>query len=134
MTNFFSSWTLLLLVFWLLEEYLEFIEAMEVRDALLGFLLNDLLQSLLWEAATVFRLFTSIYLSILVLDDRALFVRQDPLVAEFCSFSLTPKILRTFYCDVINPSLISGSYSSMPAIKVLSSTEYTILETRWMRL
>lgn len=106
MTNFFSSWTVLLFVFWFPEEYLEFIEAMEVKDALLGFLLNDLLQSLLWEAAIVFRLFTSIYLSILLLDDRALFVRHDPLKAEFCSFSLTPKILSTLSCDVINPSLI----------------------------
>jgi hypothetical protein len=101
-----------------------FIDAIEVIEVWLDFLANELC-----SGAIVLRLFVRSYFNILVLDDLLL------LWAAFsCSFISRFNTFLTFYCKLIKPILRSASNSNIPAIKVLSYTEYTILDTRWIRL
>ena len=81
-------------------EYREFIDAIEVSEELLGFLVRDLLSSSRCDAVIVLRLFVSSYLSIFVLEDLLLLV-----VVSGCSMC---RAFLIFYCALIRPNLSSG--------------------------
>ncbi len=55
------------------EDILEFNEANDVNDELLGFFVSDLVSFSEWDAVTVRLLFVSSYFNIFVLEDLLLF-------------------------------------------------------------
>lgn len=94
-------------------EYLEFMEAIDVNEAWLGFLCSILLSAIGFEdCVIVFLLLVSNYFNIFVLDDRLRLA-----VFRFCWGLFRLSIVLTFSCALINPNLKSDSYSSIPAIK-----------------